>query len=403
MRFGLDTSTLRFRHTGIAVYTQGLIRELQNAIGPHECLVAFDGLRFHPIEQSWCNDMVAANEARVLAQDQRSVTLHQGIDGFVRGGSIRRLVARRTKEALFTLGQSQFDVFHAIVTLPPGRTHKPLIPLVHDVSILRFPETHPKERLRTFDRWLPALAKASVINTVSAFSKAEIVATLGVPADRIVVTLPGIDPFFRSRDTGADAEILRHLNTDGRAIILLVGSIEPRKNIAAALTAFSRLPPATRAKAVLLVVGGYGWGELKIAPEVAPIMSSGAIRFTGYVSRLTLRALYRNAALLVFPSLYEGFGLPAAEAMACGTAVAVSRGTSLQDVVGPHGELVDSGDIEAWSEKMKQAVERGTADAEARALRQEWSLKYDWQKNAATTLAMYRAVASGAERPVDLV
>lgn len=403
LRIGIDTSTLRFRHTGIANYTRELVRELQGAIDPHETLVGFDGIRFSPLSTSWCSDMTEANELRSAAQGDGTPVLRQGFESFVRGGLRRRLLARFVKEQLFAMGQSSFDLFHATVTVPPGKTDKTVIALIHDVSILRYPHTHPTERVRVFERWLATLSEARAVNTVSSFSKAEIGATLGIPGERIVVTVPGVDPFFRSSDASHDADALRGLELDERAIILIVGSIEPRKNISAALVAFSMLPPSVRAKAILLVVGGYGWGELNISPDVATLIASGSIRFTGYVSRFTLRALYRRAALLVFPSLYEGFGLPAAEAMACGTAVAVSRGTSLEAVVGPHGKLVASGDIEGWRDRMMEAVEAPDNHPADRARRQTWALKFDWRKNAATTLAMYRAVATGTALPADLM
>ena len=403
MRVCLDTSTLRVRHAGIAVYTLELASAMLHQLRPDESLVSFDPISgFVPIDASWPARMRAENEERSSTKTAAAAAPANRIEMIMRSGTLRRRIARMVKEARFALGAPHYDLCHAVVTLPPGPTRKPLIPLIHDVSIQRFPETHPLERVRAFERWWPDILRAPLINTVSEFSREEIVNVLGYPRERIVVTHPGVSPFFFEADVAAEEEALRCLDLGTRRIILLVGTQEPRKNIAVALSAFAALPAESRAGAVLVVAGGSGWGQMTVPPAAEALIRSGDIRFTGYTTRLQLRALYRRAQLLVFPSLYEGFGIPAAEALACGTAVAISAGTSLEEVAGPHGIKVDSADLDGWCTAMRCALDGPPAPQEIRASRASWSKSFDWQINAARTLSMYRVLLTGTPIPADL-
>jgi glycosyltransferase involved in cell wall biosynthesis len=404
MRVCLDTSTLRVRHAGIAIYTLELIQALLGQIGADEGLVSFDGIGgFVPIEGDWPARMRAENEARILGQMPSTMASAGLLEGVMRGGRLRRRLARLAKEARFATGARHYDLCHAVVTLPPGRTAKPLIPLIHDVSMQRFPDTHPPERVRAFERWWPTILRCPVINTVSAFSRDEIVAVLGYPRERIVVTHPGVEPFFFETDADAEQAALAPLDLGARRIILLVGTQEPRKNIAVALAAFAALPPALRAGAVLVVAGGHGWGKLAVPPEAEALIRAGDIRFTGYVSRLQLRALYRRAALLAFPSVYEGFGIPAVEALATGTPVAVSAGTSIEEAAGPHGESIASRDVDGWRCAMRRALDAPTPTEAEREARRAWARRFDWRRTAQRSLAMYRAVLDGAPLPAQLL
>jgi alpha-1,3-rhamnosyl/mannosyltransferase len=142
---------------------------------------------------------------------------------------------------------------------------------------------------------------------------------------------------------------------------------------------------------------------LALPPEAEVLIRSGDIRFTGYVSRLQLRALYRRAALLAFPSVYEGFGIPAVEALATGTRVAVSAGTSIEEAAGPHGEPIASRDVDGWRDAMRRALDAPAPTEAERDARRAWARRFDWRRTAQRSLAMYRAVLDGAPLPAELL
>jgi alpha-1,3-rhamnosyl/mannosyltransferase len=334
-------------------------------------------------------------EAAADAGVDRQIVRSDSIEQFMRAGLFRRQVGRYAKEIRFSAGSSNYDLCHAVSTLPPGRTTKPLIPLIHDISVHRFPETHPLDRVRAFARWWPDVLACPIINTVSEFSREEIAEFFSYPRDRIIVTRPGIDPFFFDRDELYEAEALSGLGVDDRKVILSVGTQEPRKNIATVLEAFVALPQKVRSTALLIVVGGKGWGHMVLPTGAEQAVRRGEIRFAGYVSKLQLRSLYRRASLLVFSSIYEGFGIPVIEALACGAPVAISSGTALEEAAGAHGILVEAKNVAGWSAAMAKSLQAGSPTQHEIAKRQDWARQFSWVTNALRTLAMYRSVLYG--------
>ena len=393
MRVVLDTSTLLLRHAGIATYTLELVKAMLRRTQPEETLVAFDPLAgFVPIDHRWPAEMESRNTRRVATGRGFASSLPERV---MRSGDALRRLARFAKEVRFALGARHHDLCHALATMPPGPTDRPVIPLLCDISPLLFPETHPRERVRAFERWLPAMLRAPAINTISEHSRREIASFLGYPRERILVTHPGVDHFFLEEEPPDDTGTPPRLALGDRPFLLVVGTREPRKNIPTALAAFARLPPAMRRDALLVVAGGDGWGSLALPREAEPLARDGTIRFPGYVERGELRALYRHARALVFPSLHEGFGMPVIEALACGTRVVISAGTALAEAAGPHGVAVQPGDVEGWSDAMREALEGEPDKPARRAERRDWARRFDWTRTASLTLGLYRRVLAG--------
>ena len=230
------------------------------------------------------------------------------------------------------LGRSAraLDVLHCTTFRGPTAGRVPTVLTVHDLAILRAPEAFPRwHRLYGRAGLRDVLRAADAIVSVSEFSRAETVELAGVPAERIRVIPHGVDPVFTPDGARADGDY-----------VLAVGTLEPRKNLARAVEA------AREAGVDLRVVGARGWGGVEADGWVGEIPDAG------------LAALYRGARCVLYPSLYEGFGLPVLEAMACGTPVVTSVGTAMEEVAGGAAILVDPLDVAAIAHGIHEAAER---------------------------------------------
>ena len=269
----------------------------------------------------------------------------------------------------------------------PFATDLPTIITIHDLSHLRHPETHPGGRVRELARELPAaIDKAACILAVSEFTRREIIATFGTSPERVVTTPLGVDPRFFPRAQHATRATLAPLDLTHGRYFLAVGTLEPRKNLVTTLDAHARLPPRVRTAYPLVVAGMSGWRHGAISRRLESARARGDARLLGHVGDDALPALYAGAAMLAYPSLYEGFGLPPLEAMASGIPVAVSDRASLPEVVGDAGILVDPYDVDGLTAAMLRIVEdpRFGADMAARGI--ERAKAFTWERCAGMTM-----------------
>jgi glycosyltransferase involved in cell wall biosynthesis len=181
--------------------------------------------------------------------------------------------------------------------------------------------------------------------------------------------------------------------------ILFVGTLEPRKNVARLIEAFSRLP---KNRPPLMLVGGRGWFYDEVFRQIQVLDLSDQVRHLGYVPAEELPLWYNAASLFVYPSLYEGFGLPPLEAMACGTPVVASNGSSVPEVVGPAGLLVEPTDTEAMAAAMERALSDQDLRLRMRAAGLVQASGFSWRQTALGTVASYRRAfeAGGGESGV---
>ena len=292
------------------------------------------------------------------------------------------------------------DLLHVQYTAPPFAPC-PVVPTIHDLAFEHIPETFKRRSWMQLRLTVRRTARrAAHIITVSEFSRRDLVETYRIAPEHITVTPEAAPRSFQPADI-AEIERVRALYKIEGDYILAVGSIQPRKNLARLLAAYSDLLRArTHAKLPRLVlVGKRAWLYEETLRSVGELGLEESVTFTGYVPERDLPPLYSGALCFVYPSYFEGFGLPPLEAMKCGAPVITGNRTSLPEVVGTAGLMVDPFDKDALAEAMRRVID----DPQLRQTLRERGLiqarSFDWRETARLTLQAYeRAVESAKGR-----
>ena len=326
MRVGIDISPLALTRAGTARYLQELLPRLHRRVELVE--LAFGG------------------PGRVRAAVRDTAWYPLGLP-------------RRARRA-------GIDVLHCPTFRAPPRPPVPLVVTVFDLAILRFPEAFNRWT-RTYSRlFVPRVVRAAArVITISEFTKGELVELLHVPEERIRVIPLASGDEFSPGGAAADGDY-----------VLAVGTLEPRKNL-------ERLADGVRRAGLeLRVVGARGWGGIQADGD--------GVHWLGPVPDEELARLYRGALCFAYPSLYEGFGLPVLEAMACGAPVVTSRGSATEEVAGGAAVLVDPADPASIAAGLGEAISRRE---ELARLGRKRAAAYSWERVADATAAVYREVA----------
>jgi len=301
-------------------------------------------------------------------------------------------LSRWVQQLTFNQGIKSFtpDVYHEPSFLS-YRFDGPTVLTVHDLSWIRFPEAHPAERVRAMHKFFePSLVRADQIITDAAFVKQELIDVFGLDASKIHPIHLAAEPLFKPMPATAAASLLKSKGLEYRQYWLAVGTLEPRKNLQLALEAFSALPEADRKKTPLVLAGMLGWKVGKLLPKIQAMEAARELLQMGYLSRQDLAAVVAGAKALIFPSVYEGFGLPLVEAMQCGTPVLASNASCLPEVLAGAGLLFDPNDADGLKALMLQML---GDDALAATLSSQGLVRaehFSWQQTAQQTLDVYR-------------
>jgi glycosyltransferase involved in cell wall biosynthesis len=291
------------------------------------------------------------------------------------------------------LRRKDCDLYHEPGFLP-FRFDGPTVITIHDLSPLRFPEAHPALRVQEFKEQLPrAIARAASIIVDAESVREEIIEMFGVPADRVQAIHLGVAPNYHPRTAQETAVARQCYQLEHGQYVLAVGTLEPRKNLMQAIDAYAGLPEAIRRTTPLVIAGMRGWLVNDLETRLQQLEARGEVRWLGFVSNEALPSLYSGATMLVYPSLYEGFGLPVLEAMASGIPVVTSNRSSLPEVAGDVGVLVDPEDTEGLRSAMERLIED---KQEARRLAQLGIVRagqFTWKDCAKKTIAIYQKAA----------
>lgn len=264
---------------------------------------------------------------------------------------------------------------------------------IHDLSVFRFPETHPLDRVKAFERLFESsMHRSAHIITDTETVRRELIGTFSVRPETVTAVPLGVSARFRPLSDDSIFETIRTWGLTARGYGLCISTLEPRKKISELLSAWRRLPVALRSEFPLVLAGGSGWENDRLHDEIERAAEEGWLRHLGFVDESALPALYAGATLFVYPSSYEGFGLPPLEAMACGVPVLVANRSCLPEVCGDPVRYVEPDDIDAFTSAIKDCLMDEDWRIQAFEGGVERSRLFSWNRCVEETLAVYQKV-----------
>jgi len=385
MRVLINGACLFRPRTGVGHTTANLHRTLE-ATFPDDTFWLYPG------------GLVGGVASRVMRgptfRSSRTATIEDRGSGSIRGlvGTVVRQAARSVyRSHLQTSARwGQFDLYHE-PNFVAVKTNLPTIITVHDLSVLTHPEWHPAERVRFHERhFRNGVNSAAHVIVVSETVRQEAMDVLGLPSEKVTAVHNGLDEQYRPQPLPV-VNAYRERAALHERYFLAVGTIEPRKNLGTLMRAFCDLPAAIRQRCPLVLAGGWGWKSSADREFFENVAGPLGARHLGYVAHVDLPALYAGAATLLYPSHYEGFGLPPLEMLACGGSVIASTTPAVREVLGEQARYVEPRDLEGWREAMKRAAIEPPMEPNATGIAH--AMSFSWARAAEQTRKVYRKVA----------
>jgi glycosyltransferase involved in cell wall biosynthesis len=291
----------------------------------------------------------------------------------------------------------RLDVLHSPHYTMPLRHSARSVVTFHDLTFVLYPELHQLAKRLFFPAMMRWTARhAQRIIAVSESTRVDLVRTLGVSPERVTTVLSAADADYRPTAPARVAEVCARYGIRAGEYLLYVGVLEPRKCIDQLVEAFGRIAPAANGLQ-LVIAGKRGWMYDQIFAQVAALGLEERVRFPGYVPRADLPGLYSGARAFVYPSRYEGFGLPVLEAMSCGTPVVTTNVSSLPEVAGDGALLVDPGDVTGLTAALARVVHDASLRRELSCRGQIRAANFSWERCAKDTVRVYEAAMAEAE------
>ncbi|MBE0428415.1 MAG: glycosyltransferase family 4 protein [Thermoleophilia bacterium] len=368
MRIGIEGLPLLFHRTGTSTYTHELVQNLRR-LHKDDTVVLFAR-----------NQRGAGDSYHKISYAERALNLFY-----------------KEYRLPLELGSERIDIYHSPrdMGLPsPKRVACPCLMTLHDVVLVRLArDYYSRAHARIYEsRLRKRLETADHIITVSEFSRNDILDWSGIDPDKVSVVHNGVSGKFGPVTDEAALEEVRRRYGLPRRFILSLGSTEPRKNITRAIQAYSeirRMEPGTG-----LVVTGVDYSGVQPRKAFSGLPMEG-VNFSGYISDTDMPALISAAEILFFPSLYEGFGLPPLEAMACGTPVVTSNTTSIPEMVGDAAVMVDPADVAGMAAALEMVLNSEDLRAELVKKGFERATRFSWASTAEETKKIYKKVVDG--------
>lgn len=370
MKIGINTRYIQNRQTGIENYTLNLLLNLKKVDKDNEYVLFFGSDKAVPLEITECGFNYDVCKIPTRNQLTKVIWSH-----FYLPLQIKRL---------------KLDLFHEPLFIAPIFKSSPTVVTVYDLAFIHVPDCFPYRAKFYFKALLAKSLKSSDrVIAISVSTKNDIVENFGISPNKIDIVYPGIDEAFKLI---GDKEILEAVRVKYGLddFVLAVSLISPRKNIIRLIKAFGLLKAEGGGNHKLVIVGGNGWGYEEAHLQVRRSGLEGEVKFLGYVPKKDLVCLYNLAKAFVYPSLYEGFGMPVLEAMACGCPVAASNVSSVPEACGDAALFFDPYSIEGISSVTSRLLREN--DLRHKCIQNGFKQigKFSWKKAAETTVNIYK-------------
>lgn len=393
MKLLLNIESLIPPLTGIGNYTYNLIEQLLHE--DIESIECFIGGSYSPAQQA-LRDCLAASE-RFLGEDRSGTPGPSRLNmrSLLRQWTLAYRARELLRDVQLTLRAYRYRSF---VYHEPNfmlKAHAgPKVSTIHDLSFIHYPQFHPRKRVEWLTRQLPkTLRRADFLITDSDVVRDELIADFGVAADRVRTVYLGASEAYRPHSAELTASTLQRHNLQHGQYILFVGTLEPRKGVDLLVDAWCRLPTATRQAFPLVLVGAPGWHNTELNARIKALEATHGLRQLSFVAASELPALYAGAAAFVYPSLYEGFGLPVLEAMQSGVPVICTAGTSMSEFAGNGVLCVENGNSEHLHHQLERLLESPEQRRQLIASGLAKAGEFSWQRCARETHEVYRTVS----------
>lgn len=392
MELLINTESLQPPRTGIGTYTSALLEAYQRQ-GVPERIHAYSGGRIRHWPDA-ARPAIAGERKHGALREFAVPTLYRIASTWDWPYLAWRNLDRRSfrRQARFLEGRAVYHEPNFILKPFSG----PSVVTVHDLSHLRFPACHPKARVAFLEKHLASsLARAGHVITVSETIRREVIETFALDPSRVSSIPLGVSEAFRPAGQTALDALESTFGIQPGHYVLCVATREPRKNLLTLFRAFELLPAPLRERYPLVLCGARGWHSEEIDSHARRLNRRGCLKQLEYVPASALPALYSGAAVFAFPSIYEGFGLPALEAMACGAAVVVGHGTAMAEFAGNSAATCQAAEPRSLSERIRLLLEDEQARREYASRAIERARLFSWRRCAQAHVDIYRKLASG--------
>lgn len=392
MNLLLNTESLTPPLTGIGNYTFNLLEQLSilKQIDNIEC---FSGQHFSSASETLARCQMAS--ATPTEQENTSAIMQRS--------RLRALIRRipfayRARALLHNYHLRRREQHrHSFVYHEPNFILKehdgPSVATIHDLSFIHYPEHHPIERVSWMTSQLPAtLKRADFLITPSELIRQELIGDLGVSPEKVRSIYLGAADCFRPYTPEETRTLLQRHNLQHGQYVLFVASLEPRKGVDILLDAWSSLPEALRRAYPLVLAGAPGWKNQELQARIRGLQASHGLRHLNYVPSEDLPALYAGAGAFVYPSIYEGFGLPVLEAMQCGIPVICTAGTTMDEFSAGSTLLCERGNSEHLRDQLQILLEDDDLRTRIAKAGRERAQTFSWRRCAEQTLQVYELI-----------